>query len=614
MVKSTTKRRMYDDAVTLQISHTTETEVKSSQRRRKRRRRKHSHFATAAALLLASIPSASAQSCISLSQSSQCPAFNASSISTDAFTVGLFPFLSTVTDTASFDREIQSYISGTFIQLRFQQLIGCGNFDAQNPTAYYARYTTSVLCNAIVQNSINGCGLSGRSATPLCADTCALYAQGEQSIASSAACGGQGPNGESQIRSDLTNCALPARSLEGSCIPGTQNEPQSCGFAANLAGLCSYCSAASPNATDSCCVFSDTERRCQGVNLAVAAATSASASPSPTATGSSPPAGQNNQIPRSGLSPGQIAGIVVGCVLGGLVLVALIVLSCLVVRKRRKQSPPTSVFNQPVQTRERPQMAQHDGPAIGSTREVEALPGGRVTRMAALEGRRSGEVKPQYDSSGGETPTRTPVGPPPRRKRSVNGLAMGMGIGMDTSDESSPSNGMSSPEGTGQSEQLAFFKDYYSAEEVRPGDVVATLWAYQPRAQDEFELERGDMLKVVGIWDDGWATGIRVETRAEEWAEGATRAGLRDSGMSEGGAATATATATAAAAAAAAGSGDRDAVGSSGEEDSSGHDAGGEASGGQVKAFPLVCVCLPQYWRRTIEGETGSEGETTESP
>lgn len=54
-----------------------------------------------------------------------------------------------------------------------------------------------------------------------------------------------------------------------------------------------------------------------------------------------------------------------------------------------------------------------------------------------------------------------------------------------------------------QSEQLPYFKDYYSAEDIHPGDRVATLWAYSPRAPDEFELDRGDMIKVVGIWDDG---------------------------------------------------------------------------------------------------------------
>lgn len=50
---------------------------------------------------------------------------------------------------------------------------------------------------------------------------------------------------------------------------------------------------------------------------------------------------------------------------------------------------------------------------------------------------------------------------------------------------------------------LTCFQDYYSQDDIHPNDKVAVLWAYQPRAVDEFDLDRGDMLKVVGIWDDG---------------------------------------------------------------------------------------------------------------
>ena len=124
-----------------------------------------------------------------------------------------------------------------------------------------------------------------------------------------------------------------------------------------------------------------------------------------------------------------------------------------------------------------------------------------------------------------------------------------------------------------QSEQLPFFKDYYSQDEIHPGDKVATLWAYQPRAGDEFELERGDMLRVVGIWDDGWATGVRIDDRAEDWD--VKHKIQRDSGVSNGGKREPSPTPM-----------------------------------GDVKAFPLVCVCLPEHWRKTVEGDSS---ETTSS-
>lgn len=160
----------------------------------------------------------------------------------------------------------------------------------------------------------------------------------------------------------------------------------------------------------------------------------------------------------------------------------------------------------------------------------------------------------------------------PQRTASLNSNSI---LGAGGGEDGSPGDGLSSPDGTGQSEQLDFFRDYYSQDDIRPGDLVSTLWAYQPRAHDEFELERGDMLKITGIWDDGWATGIRIRRHAEDWRP---RSRInRDSGMSNGGN----------------GSGD-----SSPELD------------GSVKAFPLVCVCLPQHWRKTIEGDSTEETTT----
>jgi hypothetical protein len=149
-------------------------------------------------------------------------------------------------------------------------------------------------------------------------------------------------------------------------------------------------------------------------------------------------------------------------------------------------------------------------------------------------------------------------------------------------DAQSPSSGgMSSPPGVAtsqQSEQLPFFKDYYSQDDIHPGDRVAVLWAYQPRAADEFLLERGDMIKVVGIWDDGWATGVMVDERAEQWE--ARRQAQRDSGVSN----------------------------TSGRvrDDS-------PPVSGEIKAFPLVCVCLPEHWKKTIDGD-GSTDTSSANP
>ncbi|PBP25616.1 hypothetical protein BUE80_DR003530 [Diplocarpon rosae] len=422
-------------------------------------------FKTRAALLsaLATAPGAIAQSCISLSGSTQCPAFTSASISTDSTLIGLFPFLQFVTSTSTFDDQLSSHVATSYVQqnhlmykpnsmFRYQTLLGCGNINLTNTTNLYARFTTSVICNAIIQNSISPCS---------------------------------------------------------------------------------------------------------------------------------------------------IAGLVL--------LVTLIFLLIFCIRRRRG-SQASSVFNQPSPAHKGQTPGMAYNPAVASNDATpegyEVLPGGRIARMSALEGHSGGspprggglsvtgaeaaEAAGGYDlsrrrneqSSSDEYSVASQsngVGvlrPPPTGRR-AGSLSSSSVLGLD--DPQSPTSGsggdISSPLGltSQQSEQLPFFKDYYSQDEIHPGDKVATLWAYQPRASDEFALERGDMLKVIGIWDDGWATGLMTDDRASEWD--AKRSAQRDSGVSN----------------------------TSGRRNES------PPTSGEIKAFPLVCVCLPDHWRKTIEGDGSTE-------
>lgn len=221
-------------------------------------------------------------------------------------------------------------------------------------------------------------------------------------------------------------------------------------------------------------------------------------------------------------------------------------------------------------------MAYHNDGALSQNDRLDvAPPGGRVTRMSAIEGSPDeaemhenspdGEDAYNAKSSSEDATPRSFAGgiAPPKRRRSGS-LSSSSMLAMRGAGNASPGDTFSSPD-TAQSEQLDFFKDYYSQDEIHRHDTVATLWAYQPRAGDEFELERGDMLKVLGIWDDGWATGVRVRMHIDDWRENDKI--LRDSGMS-------------------------------------GSRANTPEEYGDVKAFPLVCVCLPQHWRRTVDGES----------
>ncbi|KAF1915134.1 hypothetical protein BDU57DRAFT_263496 [Ampelomyces quisqualis] len=531
-------------------------------------------------VLVASLPvSMAQQNCISLQDSQACPAFSRASISTKL--TGDFSFLSFVNNAQTFDDRLHNYIATAYSQKQYQDILGCSSVNLTNTTQLYARYTTTVLCNAIVQSSREACGLSNANATPLCAGACADFAISEQVIVSSPQlCGRPGTNAVPQIRSDFTRCSNPAEALSGNCIAAVQNEPKECGYKDNLPGLCAYCADSTLNSTNSCCVNANVEQRCANVDLP----TTVSMPPLfPTSTGapsatSSAGAGQ----PGSGLSGGAIAGIVLGSILGAALILAAVIFCCIHARKR-KQSQADSIFNTPSPTRRslkgQPMSYAGDGhvtPAI--------LPGACVQRMSALEGSTSsgdqsdrgvmsafgGSHVGTYDSP--ETIRGHLSGALPRRHGS---LSSNSALGSSTASPHSGSDqarNFSSPDGvaSGQSEQLQFFKDYYSQDDIHPNDTIATLWAYQPRAGDEFELERGDMLKVVGIWDDGWATGVRLTETAEQWE--ARKSEQRDSGVSNG------------------------TKLSKAEVDS------------EIKAFPLVCVCLPQHWRKTIEGDSTDTG------
>ncbi|KAK8051587.1 hypothetical protein PG993_002972 [Apiospora rasikravindrae] len=577
-----------------------------------------------ASVLAAASPATSQNGCVSLAGSKTCPAFSSASVSTGSYLIGLYPFLRDVTDTASFDEQLNSYVRTSYVESnRYQTLLGCGNINLLNTTNLYARFTTSVICNGIVQNSIQECSLTGNAARPLCADSCADFAQSEALVTSDKSlCSNPNGNSQNQIRADFTNCALPANSLSSSnCIQASDNEPQNCGYSDSTIGICSYCASGGINSTDTCCYNSKIDDRCAGVALP-AITPVMTFPPMPTNTNGSTPAPESNQG-HNGLSGGAIAGIVIGSVIG-LALIAFLVFLCIRLSRRRSNSQKGSVFNQPAPSRgvttAQSQPISEKRPTT-APQGYEILPGGRIARMSALEGHsgdspsrhggsRHGTSRHGLSTAGGaaaagaaagymasrrrgdnhsssdefaESPrSETRAGvlrPPPLTSRRNGSLSSGsILIGEDPQSPTS-AGGMSGGVASQQSEQLPFFKDYYSQDDIHPGDRVAVLWAYQPRAVDEFALERGHMLKVVGIWDDGWATGVMVDEMADEWE--ARRQAQRDSGVSN----------------------------TSGRVRETSPPASGE-----IKAFPLVCVCLPEHWRKTIEGDGSTEAGSSAHP
>ena len=508
---------------------------------------------------------------------------------------------------------------------RYESTFHCQGVKLSKANDLYARYTTTVVCNALVQMSISDCNLSSENSRPVCADTCAEYAQSEVYFTSDDDfCSKPSSDLSDLIRADFITCSLPKGALESTCITGGDNEPNNCGYGNSTVGLCSYCAEGGTNSTDTCCYNAGAESKCKNVHLPTITSTMIFTAPTQSSTStsgstssgsavktssaqgatgsSSPDSDQGDSNHHHGLSGGAIAGIVIGSIVG-VILIALLLFLCVrILRRRSTASQKDSILNQPSPARRGPTMSQTvQEPPSG----YEVLPGGRIARMSALEGHSgdspthhhgasfasgaagfgagygAGKTRgvdtqsssdEQYDSpSSGNAPLR----PPPMNPRRQGSLSSNSALGAGSAPQSPVSAGQSSPQGINsqQSEQLPFFKDYYSQDDIHPSDRVAVLWAYQPRAADEFGLERGDMLKVVGIWDDGWATGVMLDERAENWE---ARRAQRDSGVSNA-----------------------EAI-----QDPS------PVASGEIKAFPLVCVCLPEHWKKTIDGDTSTDSGT----
>jgi len=256
-----------------------------------------------------------------------------------------------------------------------------------------------------------------------------------------------------------------------------------------------------------------------------------------------------------GLSGGQIAGIVVGAVLGALLLLGLLICLGLFMRRRKKEKNlrqemqyhrPRSL-EPPIAPIASAPARQYQAPRQTTSR----LPGGgRIVGMTALE--RSAGDSPFTGSSPSTNNHSSPesglLSTTPR-SAAISAIPTRRERSPQRYDGSSPTpipgmaiagNNNNSPEGSQDSDQIESFKDYYSGDVIFTGDLVSVLWAYQPRAEDEFELERGMMLRIVGIWDDGWATAVMVNSKAEDWEDdvGVARSSARDSvvgGISDGG-------------------------------------------------------------------------------
>ncbi|KAL9548821.1 hypothetical protein MBANPS3_005496 [Mucor bainieri] len=116
--------------------------------------------------------------CLSLKGSTTCGAFQSFYIST----TGRYPFLANVTDVASFDAAMKSYVKSSDSYL---STLGCANRAENLPTIPYARYSLTFLCATIIQDNYYSLPCNYQynlSPPPLCQSTCFDYTASLQAI------------------------------------------------------------------------------------------------------------------------------------------------------------------------------------------------------------------------------------------------------------------------------------------------------------------------------------------------------------------------------------------------------------------------------------------------
>ncbi|KAK4514880.1 uncharacterized protein ATC70_002486 [Mucor velutinosus] len=184
--------------------------------------------------------------CLSLKGSTTCGAFQSFYIST----TGRYPFLANVTDVASFDAAMRSYVKSSDSYL---SALGCANRAENLPTIPYARYSLTFMCATIIQDNYYSLPCNYQynlSPPPLCQSTCFDYTASLQAITGNTEVCPNQREQHSQLENLNSSCVYWS-GLNGTynCIIGMANEPSNCGFG-SVSQACGYCKS---NGTDSCC-------------------------------------------------------------------------------------------------------------------------------------------------------------------------------------------------------------------------------------------------------------------------------------------------------------------------------------------------------------------------
>ncbi|KAG4306419.1 hypothetical protein PORY_000407 [Pneumocystis oryctolagi] len=515
--------------------------------------KQNKHFPTLKKILIGGIAAFFSKvfgKCISLSGSTSCPSFNTSLISTSINNT--FPFLSSVSTTKDFDRKFESYIRENYTIGKYGNYYKCLTENILNIDDFYARYTRTVLCASIVQESIIACNLTAADSPPICADTCAEWVSSQALILQRHCTNRTLKNDLSLIRVDFEICTSPSASFSLECIKGRSNEPQSCGFGTNILGLCQYCNSFSQDSIDTCCIVSNLSQ-CSVFNYSTSVnipsylipnSTTSASLLNVTNSSSLPVAPINKQEKNiAGLSKKTISFIIILSIIIVLIILSLLILLIILSYTRRRNkdiiSEQLNNLNQ-IFSRNK-DLHKDDFSSFFKTNSsalnynsVSAeknpdhfnaiIPVDTEEKMHPFTNNENKQIRnfsnfynianlsKSYKS---QNPTSFSLNLNSYRTLNHHSSQMTEN-NPGTINTSAFRSSKSRPASSIGEDRISIFptimsmKDYYSDHQITRNTEVVALYMYKPKMPDEMTLEKGDIIHVVSVWDDGWCSGIKT--------------------------------------------------------------------------------------------------------
>ncbi|CAO3594391.1 unnamed protein product [Absidia cylindrospora] len=192
--------------------------------------------------------------CLSLRESSACPAFHQFYVSTGV--VDRYPFLpSNITTIQELDAGLFLYVNSTSDYLL---PLGCLSTN-YSPTTPYARYALTKMCARLIQNEEDSlpCNTEHNIVPPpLCQSTCMDWVNSVTTITSEPRVCSDNSQRTAALANYTSQCLNwhgYNASMDDNCISGFANEPDSCGFRDDINKACQFCQNTTNAASTNCC-------------------------------------------------------------------------------------------------------------------------------------------------------------------------------------------------------------------------------------------------------------------------------------------------------------------------------------------------------------------------